>query len=193
MGRLKIWQWYSTSYYWIHQNLNNMTTCPHCQSLKIVKNGFTSYGKQNYRCRQCNRQAVERESPIVFQREEILKRLLLERISLRAIARSLKVSVSWVIKRAKQYWQSVGEKLPVGRLEQPKLTLYCVEADELWRSAARSFVGAKDCPEWIWLAIERRSKLVVGFYIGGREPRRSLRPMVQYSERVASKGVGLYR
>ncbi|MEM6845305.1 MAG: IS1 family transposase [Bacteroidota bacterium] len=35
-------------------------------------------------------------------------------------------------------------------------------------AAARSFVGAKDCPEWIWLAIERRSRLVVGFHIGGR-------------------------
>ena len=38
-----------------------------------------------------------------------------------------------------------------------------MEADELW-----SFVGAKDCPEWLWLAVERRSKLVVGFHIGGR-------------------------
>ena len=26
----------------------NMPTCPHCQSINIVKNGLTSYGKQNY-------------------------------------------------------------------------------------------------------------------------------------------------
>ncbi|WP_436841397.1 IS1/IS1595 family N-terminal zinc-binding domain-containing protein [Tunicatimonas pelagia] len=25
-----------------------MLTCPHCPSSKIVKKGFTSYGKQNY-------------------------------------------------------------------------------------------------------------------------------------------------
>lgn len=140
-----------------------MLTCPHCQSSKIVKNGLTSYQKQNYRCHSCKRQSVERKSPVVFQREELLKRLLLERISLRGIARVLKVSLSWVVKRSKQYWQSVSEELPVEQLKRPELALYCLEADEMW-----SFIGAKDCPEWIWLAIERRSRLVVGFHIGGR-------------------------
>ena len=32
-----------------------------------------------------------------------------------------------------------------------------------------SFVGAKDCKEWIWLALERKSGLVVGYHIGGRD------------------------
>ncbi|WKN44378.1 IS1/IS1595 family N-terminal zinc-binding domain-containing protein [Tunicatimonas pelagia] len=155
MKKLRIWQWGSKSYYWVdraanRQNINNMLTCPHCPSSKIVKNGFTSYGKQNYRCHSCQRQAGERTDSVRFKREEILQSLLLERISLRAIARTLNVSLGWVVKRAKQYWQSVDKELPVGRLEQPELALYCLEADEMWRSAARSFVGAKDCPEWIW-------------------------------------------
>ena len=30
-----------------------MNHCPHCQSIKIVKNGKTYYGKQNYKCRSC--------------------------------------------------------------------------------------------------------------------------------------------
>ena len=140
-----------------------MLTCPHCQSSNIVKNGFTSYGKQNYRCHNCKRQAVERALAIRFSREDLLETLLLERLSLRAIARILRVSLGWVVKRAKQYWQTVPERLPVGKIETPELALYCLEADELW-----SFVGAKDCPEWLWLAIERRTRLVVGFHIGGR-------------------------
>lgn len=89
--------------------------------------------------------------------------MLLERISLRAIARLLKVSLNWVVKRAKECWQSAPEALPIGEPDHPELTLYCLEADEMW-----TFVGAKDCPEWLWLAVERRSGLVVGFHLGGR-------------------------
>ena len=163
MEKLKIWQRSSKSYYWIDQNLNNMTTCPHCQSPKIVKNGMTSYGKQNYRCHCCNRQAVERTRPPCFGRDELLARLLLERMSLRSIARILKVSLGWVVNHAKQYWRSVSRELPMGELTQPHLQLYCLEADEMW-----SFIGAKDCPEWLWLAVERRTGLIVGFHLGSR-------------------------
>lgn len=41
---------------------------------------------------------------------------------------------------------------------------YCLEADELW-----SFVGAKDCPVWVWLAIERASRLIVGFHVRDKD------------------------
>jgi len=90
-----------------------MPTCPHCQSSNIVKNGLTAYGKQNYRCHHCKRQFVERTPSITFEREELLKDLLLERVSLRAIARILKVSLNWpaprwVVKRAEQ-WYPCGE------------------------------------------------------------------------------------
>lgn len=157
METLKIWQWGNSTYYWIRQNLYNMTTCPHCQSSKIVKNGFTSYGKQNYRCYYCHRQAVERATATSFGLEELLNSLLLERVSLRAIARILKVSLGWVVTHAKQCWQSANRALPTGKLENPHLQLYCLEADEMW-----TFVGAKDCPEWLWLAVERRTYWVSG-------------------------------
>lgn len=32
--------------------------CPNCQGTRIVKNGFKSYGKQNYLCKDCHRQFV---------------------------------------------------------------------------------------------------------------------------------------
>ena len=29
--------------------------------------------------------------------------------------------------------------------------------------------GAKDCPIWVWLAIQRGSRLIVGFHVGDRD------------------------
>ena len=110
--------------------------------------------------------------------------MLLERISLRAIARLLKVSLSWVMKRAKKCWQSVSETLPVRELDHPELTLYCLEADEMW-----TFVGAKDCPKWLWLAIERRSGLVVGFHVGGRNEEKALGLWLSIPEKLRRKAI----
>ena len=76
-----------------------MNKCPHCQSVKIVKNGKSWYGKQNYKCRNCKRQAVERNPSFGLGKEDLLQRLLLERLSLRAIARVLQVSLGWLIPR----------------------------------------------------------------------------------------------
>ncbi|WP_162051389.1 IS1 family transposase [Pontibacter pamirensis] len=140
-----------------------MTTCPHCHSLNVVKNGKSYYGKQNYKCRYCRRQAVEREDEKLLSRDELLKSLLLERISLRAIARILQVSLGWLVPRVKALWQQVGEALPLGNLEKTEIKLLCLEADEQW-----SFVGAKDCPVWLWLAVDRGTGLVVGFHLGAR-------------------------
>ena len=138
--------------------------CPHCQSKVTVKNGKTYYGKQNYRCKNCKRQFVERiEDPIREYKEQLLPILLLERISLRGIARILKQSLSWIYKRMKVLWERLPAELPIGQLADSQIDLHCLEADELW-----SFVGAKDCKEWIWLAIERHTRLIVGYHIGAR-------------------------
>jgi len=84
-----------------------MTTCPHCHSLKIVKNGRSYYGKQNYKCRHCRRQAVEQSAEKLYSRDELLQMLLLERLSLRALARILKVSLGWLVPRVKALWQHI--------------------------------------------------------------------------------------
>jgi IS1 family transposase len=75
----------------------------------------------------------------------------------------LQVSLGWLVPRIQQIWEQKPKELPVGLLQKPELALHCLEADELW-----SFVGAKDCPVWLWLAVERRSGLVVGFHLGER-------------------------
>ncbi len=129
-----------------------------------MKNGQSWHGKQTYKCRHCKRQSVERQLEAGLSRESLLKRLLLERLSLRAIARILQVSLGWLVPRVKQLWQQVPPALPLGKLKHAELVLYCLEADEMW-----SYVGAKDCPQWLWLALERRTGLIAGFHLGARD------------------------
>ena len=38
--------------------MNNLR-CPQCGLSHIKRNGYTHYGKQNYRCKDCDRQFVE--------------------------------------------------------------------------------------------------------------------------------------
>ena len=146
-----------------------MPTYAHCQSDNIVKNGLTSHGKQNYRCHTCKQQLVEREPVPIFEREELLKDLLLERVSIRAIAYILNVSLGLVVKHAALCWQSVTKQLPSGKSEAALLQFYCVEADEMW-----TFVAVRDCPEWLWFVIERLAGLVVGFHLGSRNEKGAL-------------------
>ena len=138
--------------------------CPHCRSTKVVKNGRTYYGKQNHKCRNCKRQFVERQPVKQYSQPQLVEKLLLERLSLRAICRILQVSMGCLTYRLQALWQEQAYQLPIGSLlAQAEVKLLAVEADELW-----SFVGNKHIQQWIWLAIERRSGLVVGFYIGDR-------------------------
>ena len=61
--------------------------CPRCNSQYIVKNGHTHTGKQNFKCRDYDRQFVmdPRHQPISEPTRELIDRLLLEKISLAGI------------------------------------------------------------------------------------------------------------
>jgi transposase-like protein len=72
--------------------------CPKCNSNNIVKNGRTHYGKQRFKCHNCGRQFVESPTrqPIDNSTRELIDKLLLERVSLAAIARVTGVSARWL-------------------------------------------------------------------------------------------------
>ena len=72
--------------------------CPKCNSNKIVKNGRTHYGTQRFKCQKCGRQFVESPTrqPINHSKRELIDKLLLERLSLAAIARVTGVSLRWL-------------------------------------------------------------------------------------------------
>jgi transposase-like protein len=72
--------------------------CPRCHAAHVVRNGKTKAGSPNFLCRGCNRRFVAepKRAPITEDRRELVRRLLLERLSLRAIARASGVSRTWL-------------------------------------------------------------------------------------------------
>lgn len=63
-------------------------------SAEVSRNGQTRHGKQNYKCRECARQFVLNPAWSAMEKEqqELMQRMLLERISQAGIARILQVS-----------------------------------------------------------------------------------------------------
>ena len=72
--------------------------CPQCQGDRWVKNGRTHYGKQRLKCKDCGRRFVEgsQYQHISQEIKDLIDRLLLERMSLAAIARVTDVSIRWL-------------------------------------------------------------------------------------------------
>lgn len=137
--------------------------CPRCRLSHIKRNGHTYYGKQNYRCKLCDRQFVERRETVSQEKRELIKSLLLERISLRGICRVLKVSLSWLLNFIEQLYQRTPEDLRFNAPSAAEIEIFCVEADELW-----SFVGKRENKRWIWLILERQTRQIIALHIGDR-------------------------
>jgi len=146
-----------------------MILCPSCHSHKIVKNGKTHYGKQHHKCKNCNRQFVlNNKHTISEDRKEIARRLLLERLSLRAICRVLGVSMSWLMQFSVQTWLNAPEDLsiyPELRSKKSSLSLQLtgLQIGEMW-----SFVQDKRSKAWIWVAYEPTYRQIVAFHLGDR-------------------------
>ncbi len=141
----------------------NKLRCPRCQLSHIKRNGHTYYGKQNYQCKLCDRQFVIREETVSAENKELIKSLLLERISLRGICRVLKVSLCWLLNFIESVYQANPEDLNFQMPAAPEIELLLVEADELW-----SFVGRRENKRWIWLILERRTRQIIALHIGDR-------------------------
>ena len=142
------------------------TCCPSCGSLAFVKNGFNRHGDQNHRCGECRRQFVldPQNKIITDETKDLVRRLLLEKLSLRGICRAVQVSHAWLLGFIKQEYDQVPRSLNVQvPLESTGLVLERIEADELW-----SFVGKKKNRVWIWLALDALTRQVVAVHAGGR-------------------------
>lgn len=75
-----------------------MKKCSKCKKENTVKNGHIHNGKQRYLCKLCGYQFVEIPQNAVVSAEkiELVERLLLEKISLAGISRSVQVSETWL-------------------------------------------------------------------------------------------------
>ena len=97
----------------------------------------------------------------IFGKVHFLDRLLLEKLSLAGIARAAKVSESWLQRYVKQKFQQVPRNVGPQACSPKKRVV--IECDELW-----SFVGKKPRKQWVWIAMDRESRLVVAMHMGGR-------------------------
>ena len=142
--------------------MNVEMTCPTCGSHDISKNGTTRRGKQNHKCRDCNRQFVEdpQWKPKDKNEQSLVDLLLLEKIPLAGIARTTGVSESWLQNYVNACYEWVPKVAEVVPKAKGKLT---VQMDELW-----SFVDDKGNKQWVWLAIDADTREVIGCHIGDR-------------------------
>ena len=141
----------------------NNLTCPRCQLSHIKKNGHTYYGKQNYQCKLCDRQFVQRGETVSQEKQQLIKSLLLERISLRGICRVLKLSLAWLINFIERLYLRTPDDLHFVSPEAAEIQVFCLEADEVW-----SFVGKRENKRWIWLVLERRTRQIIAVHVGDR-------------------------
>ena len=134
--------------------------CPACGSGHLIKNGSVHNNKPKYQCKGCGRQFVVNPTKTSISKELklLIDRLLLERISLRGIARVTQVSWSWLQDYVNQKLARTPRQIKVSGKPPRKLTIEC---DEMW-----SFVDSKKNEVYIWLALDRDSREIVGCFIG---------------------------
>ena len=92
-----------------------MGECPKCESKTVVKNGHIYNGKQCYLCRDCGRQFVPEATKKVISAETKARidNLLLEKIPLAGIARSMDVSETWLQTYVNQKYENVKQFVQV--------------------------------------------------------------------------------
>ena len=136
--------------------------CPDCGSNHIVKNGRIHNKNPKYKCQSCGCQFVENPTNKVIrsQTKDLIARLLLEKISLTGIARTTDVSQKWLQDYVNNKYSSIGRIVKVKPKKKVRLNIEC---DELW-----SFVNCRQNKQWVWLAMNRETREIIGVYIGER-------------------------
>jgi insertion element IS1 protein InsB len=142
--------------------------CPRCQSSKYKKNGHIHNGKQNHHCRDCGRQFVQclEQYLIPDDRRALIERLLMERISLRGICRVMGVGLKWLLGFLVQCFEALPDHLnvqPITCIQDVTIQRLEVEADEM-----SSFVKKKANKQWIWIAMDAKTRQVIAFHVGDR-------------------------
>ena len=140
--------------------------CPSCASSLVKKNGHIHNNKQNYRCLKCGRQFVlEPTQKIIDDKtKNLIRRVLLERISLEGVCRAFEVSMPWLLEFIDGLIEELPEDLNADVVtENDEIEVILLQADELW-----SYVGSKDNPQWLWLVMHTKTRQVVAMQVGPR-------------------------
>ena len=136
-------------------------SCPHCKSTDIIKNGKDYKGDQKFHCNACGAYGtLDTTGRYTSERKEEILRAYQERSSMHGISRifgtARKTLARWLKQKAKVVPEVTDTLEPV----RPGDVL---ELDELW-----SFVYSKANPRWVWIALCRRTRQIVAFFVGDR-------------------------
>jgi insertion element IS1 protein InsB len=142
--------------------------CPSCGSTQVKKNSHMHSGKQHHQGTTCGRQCVAsaEERIIADEQRTLIEHLLRERISLRGICRAVGVSLTWLlhfmVERFAACPDHLHAQLPVSPTEVVIRQLEA-EADEMW-----SFVQKKANKQWIWIAMDAKTRQIMALHVGDR-------------------------
>ena len=80
------------------QEVTPIPPCPRCAATHVIRGGSSRSGKPTFRCRGCGRRFVAdpAKGPISEERKALVRRLLVERVSLRGIVRVTGLSRAWL-------------------------------------------------------------------------------------------------
>lgn len=125
----------------------------------MVRNGHDYKGTQKYHCKACRAYGTLGAQAGYSKTEQAhVKRAVLERMSWRGLERVFNLSRRTVARWLEQWANALPDltqTLADARLDD------VLELDELW-----SFVHHKANQRWIWVALCRRTRQVVAYFIG---------------------------
>jgi len=130
--------------------------------MDIVRNGKNKCGNRQYHCRDCGAYRVLKpHNPYPEKTKATILKTCQERASLRGSQRIFGVARQTVSRWIKAHVRTlpvlVDSLLPATRED-------VLELDELW-----SFVFKKAQKRWLWIALCRRTRQIVAFFIGQRD------------------------
>lgn len=136
-------------------------TCPKCESKNMVKNGHDYKGAQKYHCKDCDSYGtLQAQRGYDEHVRAQVKRAFLERVSMRGIERvfglSRRTLARWIMDWAQQL-PPIESTLAQAHSDD------VLELDELW-----SFVASKANQRWVWVALCRRTRQIIAYFIGDR-------------------------
>ena len=157
--------------------------CDHC----CQKAGKQKNGVQKFYCTRCRKyqQKTYRNRACYKETKPLITKLVCESVSVRGIARILKISINTV--QADIKWTGKTIAKPPIRLRQAN-----VEIDEL-----RTFIGNKQNQYWIAYALNRATGEVMDFIVGKRN-KRTLRMLVNTlllsgAKKISTDRLNIYR
>jgi IS1 family transposase/transposase-like protein len=135
--------------------------CPKCESLEIISNGTDYKGDQKYYCHECQAYGtLSASARYTEEQKEMVLRAYQERVSMRGITRIFGVSRPTLAQWLKDKGATLPDLLQTLEDVQPDDVL---ELDELC-----SFVMKKHNKRWVWIALCRRTRQIVAYFIGDR-------------------------